>query len=30
VVATFIVIYGSPKGKNYFAKKYGKFFVPVW
>jgi D-methionine transport system substrate-binding protein len=29
-IAKFIAIYRSPEVKDYIAKKYGKFFVPVW
>jgi D-methionine transport system substrate-binding protein len=29
-IAKFIAIYRSPKVKDYIAKRYGKFFVPVW
>ncbi|WP_281401799.1 MetQ/NlpA family ABC transporter substrate-binding protein [Microvirga soli] len=29
-IAKFIAIYRSPEVKDYIARKYGKFFVPVW
>jgi D-methionine transport system substrate-binding protein len=29
-IAKFIAIFRSPEVKDYIAKRYGKFFVPVW
>lgn len=29
-IAKFIAVYRSPEVKDYIARKYGKFFVPVW